>query len=297
MLRSRDYSCFFFNDTATTEIYTLSLHDALPISSRRRHTRSDRDWSSDVCSSDRSEEHTSELQSRSDLVCRLLLVTGVQTCALPIDRKSTRLNSSHDQISHAVFCLKKKNDFADRPVLRARLPVRLALSEPFPFPEDRGTHGLELLPQRLHRLRQTHRGTPSTRVIDVARSIPHGGLTAARARASARAPQWGRLVRGRSRPFDELASASGRRERRRLPRRPSRRPHGQNDLVGRRALGIGVEDADPDAREVAAQPLESRALLPDPLRLGTDDEARLQRPVPGVVRRLAARRDPDLDVP
>src|SRR2546427_8489331 len=83
----------------------------LPISSRRRHTRSDRDWSSDVCSSDlkqkRSEEHTSELQSRSDLVCRLLLVTGVQTCAL--DRKSTRLNSSHDQISYAVFCLKKKN--------------------------------------------------------------------------------------------------------------------------------------------------------------------------------------------
>src|SRR3989440_7729966 len=67
---------------------------ALPISSRRRHTRSDRDWSSDVCSSDL-------LQSRSDLVCRLLLVTGV-------DRKSTRLNSSHDQISYAVFCLKKK---------------------------------------------------------------------------------------------------------------------------------------------------------------------------------------------
>src|SRR2546425_5897556 len=44
----------------------------------------------------------------------------------------------------------------------------------------------------------------------------------------------------------------------------SRRPHGQNDLVGRRALGIGVEDADPDTGEVAAQPLESRALLPDP---------------------------------
>src|SRR2546421_1456247 len=40
---------------------------------QKRHTRSDRDWSSDVCSSDRSEEHTSELQSRSDLVCRLLL--------------------------------------------------------------------------------------------------------------------------------------------------------------------------------------------------------------------------------
>src|SRR3989440_3309927 len=43
------------------------------------------------------------LQSRSDLVCRLLLVTGV-------DRKSTRLNSSHDQISYAVFCLKKKKN-------------------------------------------------------------------------------------------------------------------------------------------------------------------------------------------
>src|SRR3982750_4393357 len=72
---------FFFNDTATTEIYTLSLHDALPISSRRRHTRSDRDWSSDlVCRLLlRSEEHTSELQSRSDLVCRLLLEKNRRT--------------------------------------------------------------------------------------------------------------------------------------------------------------------------------------------------------------------------
>src|SRR5476651_2910337 len=63
---------FFFNDTATTEIYTLSLHDALPISSRdglswpaERHP-----WT--TCGS-RSEEHTSELQSRQYLVCRLLL--------------------------------------------------------------------------------------------------------------------------------------------------------------------------------------------------------------------------------
>src|SRR6266849_10591399 len=65
---------FFFNDTATTEIYTLSLHDALPISGRRflpihrfaptgRNRRTGR----------RSEEHTSELQSRVDIVCRLLL--------------------------------------------------------------------------------------------------------------------------------------------------------------------------------------------------------------------------------
>src|SRR6266536_6261586 len=66
------YIFFFFNDTATTEIYTLSLHDALPIyrhhdkrppRSLRRHSRG----------AGRSEEHTSELQSRVDLVCRLLL--------------------------------------------------------------------------------------------------------------------------------------------------------------------------------------------------------------------------------
>src|ERR1041385_9544748 len=62
---------FFFNDTATTEIYTLSLHDALPISKswplvQESHTPHS-GWH------DRSEEHTSELQSRLHLVCRLLL--------------------------------------------------------------------------------------------------------------------------------------------------------------------------------------------------------------------------------
>src|SRR5258708_34926556 len=77
---------FFFNDTATTEIYTLSLHDALPISTKRRGLR---DHSAGTfllpadflrpCAknaelrSDRSEEHTSELQSPDHLVCRLLL--------------------------------------------------------------------------------------------------------------------------------------------------------------------------------------------------------------------------------
>src|SRR2546430_10499939 len=90
--------CFFFNDTATTEIYTLSLHDALPISrtaamvgrdndqsciaSSTSTSRTDRHWSAptilSVTSSEmsdkiRSEEHTSELQSQSNLVCRLLL--------------------------------------------------------------------------------------------------------------------------------------------------------------------------------------------------------------------------------
>src|SRR5258707_6245552 len=76
---------FFFNDTATTEIYTLSLHDALPICRTERPARGDRlRTAADRRSPDapvqdrcagraRSEEHTSELQSRQYLVCRLLL--------------------------------------------------------------------------------------------------------------------------------------------------------------------------------------------------------------------------------
>src|SRR6516162_11426381 len=67
---------FFFNDTATTEIYTLSLHDALPIFRRRPTGR----------------------RPRSSALWR----------GPPEDRKSTRLNSSHLVISYAVFCLKKK---------------------------------------------------------------------------------------------------------------------------------------------------------------------------------------------
>src|SRR2546430_16778921 len=81
-------SFFFFNDTATTEIYTLSLHDALPISEGERAARvagldeelgvraHERDRHCDlpaVREDERSEEHTSELQSQSNLVCRLLL--------------------------------------------------------------------------------------------------------------------------------------------------------------------------------------------------------------------------------
>src|SRR5688572_31573008 len=78
---------FFFNDTPTTEIYTLSLHDALPICHQVRvHTELAAKHGPDVLSNDsgqlaildagqayRSEEHTSELQSQSNLVCRLLL--------------------------------------------------------------------------------------------------------------------------------------------------------------------------------------------------------------------------------
>src|SRR5438874_10364677 len=76
---SRSYTCsFFFNDTATTEIYTLSLHDALPICRRLRapalsHQRHQRQCPVQPLHLRRSEEHTSELQSRRDLVCRLLL--------------------------------------------------------------------------------------------------------------------------------------------------------------------------------------------------------------------------------
>src|SRR2546427_11468346 len=70
---------FFFNDTATTEIYTLSLHDALPISPPAPALRCagpqprPRGRASGCGSRGRSEEHTSELQSQSNLVCRLLL--------------------------------------------------------------------------------------------------------------------------------------------------------------------------------------------------------------------------------
>src|SRR5215216_6970126 len=83
------FSVFFFNDTATTEIYTLSLHDALPISRRRarpefaRHPAPRWRW-------------------RSTPPRRVPAPRSTR------DRKSTRLNSSHQIISYAVFCLKKK---------------------------------------------------------------------------------------------------------------------------------------------------------------------------------------------
>src|SRR2546422_1827450 len=86
MLHLPFFFFFFFNDTATTEIYTLSLHDALPISQRLRelvlvdHRACDRDLAAYDREErhrrrldHRSEEHTSELQSRLHLVCRLLL--------------------------------------------------------------------------------------------------------------------------------------------------------------------------------------------------------------------------------
>src|SRR2546430_11247123 len=75
---------FFFNDTATTEIYTLSLHDALPISARPSPAAARRSFTRSV---------------RSQVKC------------CPSARsEEPRLNSSHSQISYAVFCLKKKTD-------------------------------------------------------------------------------------------------------------------------------------------------------------------------------------------
>src|SRR4029434_11356306 len=65
--------CFFFNDTAPTEIYTLSLHDALPIFHPGRQRRGGHARRAVALRAGRSEEHTSELQSHLNLVCRLLL--------------------------------------------------------------------------------------------------------------------------------------------------------------------------------------------------------------------------------
>src|SRR2546427_7942007 len=91
---------FFFNDTATTEIYTLSLHDALPICSMKRAQKS---TVLDIRRANRSSVlrriYLGQSMSRQELS---------QHSGLSSDRKSTRLNSSHSQISYAVFCLKKK---------------------------------------------------------------------------------------------------------------------------------------------------------------------------------------------
>src|SRR2546421_11870490 len=95
---------FFFNDTATPEIYTLSLHDALPISIDRMATTetgppATNQQGLDIRPTPREEMNLYPLDTFPyDYVGR----------EIRIDRKSTRLNSSHDQISYAVFCLKKK---------------------------------------------------------------------------------------------------------------------------------------------------------------------------------------------
>src|SRR5258707_11102109 len=77
---------FFFNDTATTEIYTLSLHDALPIYG----------------------VSLGFLDQNNDVFFGVASIGVLRLDGDAIDRKSTRLNSSHANISYAVFCLKKK---------------------------------------------------------------------------------------------------------------------------------------------------------------------------------------------
>src|SRR3712207_6875451 len=92
---------FFFNDTATTEIYTLSLHDALPISERLRAGPLEI----------RPADYLALADDRPlQLTPRELSVLTALARRQGADRKSTRLNSSHANISYAVFCLKKKNN-------------------------------------------------------------------------------------------------------------------------------------------------------------------------------------------
>src|SRR2546427_4491507 len=86
-----DVLVFFFNDTATTEIYTLSLHDALPISRLS-------------CGFAKGRASDGRLRSFGARQPPLMSLFPIPA----LDRKSTRLNSSHSQISYAVFCLKKK---------------------------------------------------------------------------------------------------------------------------------------------------------------------------------------------
>src|SRR3712207_8158786 len=101
---------FFFNDTATTEIYTLSLHDALPIS-RPEGARRGAPGEGGARRLLRRPAHPAALR------VRVLAAAGRAEdrqalrgiLRLHQDRKSTRLNSSHANISYAVFCLKKKN--------------------------------------------------------------------------------------------------------------------------------------------------------------------------------------------
>src|SRR5947208_17167853 len=94
--RHSTHSFFFFNDTAPTEIYTLSLHDALPI-----------------CPGGALGvlrlEKLHVVEHLVGLVLGQRLQLALQPVTQDLDRKSTRLNSSHQIISYAVFCLKKKN--------------------------------------------------------------------------------------------------------------------------------------------------------------------------------------------
>src|SRR5206468_10871685 len=95
---------FFFNDPPTTEIYTLSLHDALPILGFFMYVQDNNDvYSRQPGWAGAGGQRGSRLPANQSGV-----PFGTRQSVGAEDRKSTRLNSSHDQISYAVFCLKKK---------------------------------------------------------------------------------------------------------------------------------------------------------------------------------------------
>src|SRR5256885_16770108 len=96
---------FFFNDTATTEIYTLSLHDALPIS---RFGRGHDETALPQADGGQEVQHAGGQALRLGLELEALVRVDGDQLGERADRKSTRLNSSHLVISYAVFCLKKK---------------------------------------------------------------------------------------------------------------------------------------------------------------------------------------------
>src|SRR5690242_21034864 len=103
------FTFFFFNDPAPTEIYTLSLHDALPILNLWPAVRLDR------------------LNIHAERLLMQSLQKHIQT-PRPQDRKSTRLNSSHMSISYAVFCLKKKKKNSSNTSHHRRSPHNLCSS-------------------------------------------------------------------------------------------------------------------------------------------------------------------------
>src|SRR5688572_31243774 len=94
-------SSFFFHSTASAEIYTLSLHDALPIFgiSRKIDSRDERSRLRGI---------VREFREQHNFNGGVIIRTAASSRSKEEDRKSTRLNSSHSQISYAVFCLKKK---------------------------------------------------------------------------------------------------------------------------------------------------------------------------------------------
>src|SRR5256885_12375697 len=114
---------FFFNDTATTEIYTLSLHDALPISTYSTHqwdTGSGLPLTNSKPVGERNPSDWIRCQNGVNPVPSGLIRYGPALGRS--DRKSTRLNSSHLVISYAVFCLKKKRYTAHCSLLRSVNP-------------------------------------------------------------------------------------------------------------------------------------------------------------------------------